>query len=533
MAALKHSGALFYGAENTRNTTNSLASIARMDVQGTSTMASQQRSRPSLLSIDTPRAGWSFETDDEPLSPTARMFQDLHILMVLGLAAPVDICELRVGLEATLVQHPRFNSIRVLEPDPRWVRTVVNLDNHIIVPDLDPTAASVNSDKLVEDYLASLSTLPMDDSRPLWEVHVLNFPTSEAAASLVFRIHHAIGDGMSLISLLVACDQKPKILPSPAPAPRKRPICAVPPREATSAGALAFIAWVLSYALLAWHSLVDLARLLAMPLLPGDPRTVFTGVKGVEFRRKRFVSHSLSLDDVKHVKNALNCTINDVLLGVLSAALTRYYFRKQGDHFAKKSCLRLRLIVPVDMRPTPGIQKLENLMDPHTNNDARWGNRVGYMILPFYITSHEDPLEYVRQAKKSADRKKYSLETIFTKTISEMVTIFLGLRYVYPVHFSPSSSPQIAGPLIRRIVSRTTAASSNMTGPIEQLELFGNKVLYIAPTVYGPPSALTVHWQSYMDTIRVILAVDDREFSDCHQLLDDFAEALKIMRDSS
>ncbi|TVU10744.1 hypothetical protein EJB05_44290, partial [Eragrostis curvula] len=306
-------------------------------------------------------------------------------------------------------------------------------------------------------YLASLSTLPLDDSRPLWEVHVLNFQTSEAAAPLAFRIHHAIGDGMSLISLLVACDQKPKILP---PARRKRPICGVPPRAAaTSPGAL-----VLSYALLAWHSVVDLARLLAMPLLPGDPRTVFTGVK---FRRKRFVSHSLSLDDVKHVKNALNCTVNDVLLGVLSAALTRYYFRKQGDHFAKKSCLRLRLIVPVDMRPTPGIQKLENMMDPHTNNDARWGNRIGYMILPFYIASHEDPLEYVRQAKKSADRKKYSLETIFTKTISEMATNFFGLK--------------IAGFLFRRIVSSTTALSSNMTGPIEQLELFGNKVLYIAP----------------------------------------------------
>jgi hypothetical protein len=28
------------------------------------------------------------------------------------------------------------------------------------------------------------------------------------------------------------------------------------------------------------------------------------------------------------------------------------------------------------------------------------------MVVPFQIDSHEDPLEYVRQAKKSADRKK-------------------------------------------------------------------------------------------------------------------------------
>lgn len=42
-------------------------------------------------------------------------------------------------------------------------------------------------------------------------------------------------------------------------------------------------------------------------LFLGDPQTVFTGVKGVESRRKRFVSRNLSLDDIKHVKNLLNC----------------------------------------------------------------------------------------------------------------------------------------------------------------------------------------------------------------------------------
>lgn len=42
--------------------------------------------------------------------------------------------------------------------------------------------------------------------------------------------------------------------------------------------------------------------------------------------------------------------------------------------------------------------------------------------------------------------------------------------------------------LFNRMVSNTTAASSNVTGPTEQLELFGNKVVYIALTIYGHPS---------------------------------------------
>lgn len=77
-------------------------------------------------------------------------------------------------------------------------------------------------------------------------------------------------------------------------------------------------------------------------------------------------------------------------------------------------------------------------MDPNTQNDSKWGNRIGYMILPIHITSHEDPLEYVRQAKKSVDRKKNSLESFITQKIAEMATKILGAK----VH--PCNTPKIA-----------------------------------------------------------------------------------------
>lgn len=82
-----------------------------MKLHGTNPMG--QLPQPSLLSIDTRRARLSFDTDDEPLSPVVRLYQDIYILVVMGLSAPIDICDLRASLEATLVQHPRFCSIRV------------------------------------------------------------------------------------------------------------------------------------------------------------------------------------------------------------------------------------------------------------------------------------------------------------------------------------------------------------------------------------------------------------------------------------
>ena len=61
--------------------------------------------------------------------------------------------------------------------------------------------------------------IPLDRSRPLWDMHILNVKTSDAEAVGVIRSHHSLGDGTSLISLLLACthktsDPKDTVIPS-------------------------------------------------------------------------------------------------------------------------------------------------------------------------------------------------------------------------------------------------------------------------------------------------------------------------------
>ncbi|CAL4930927.1 unnamed protein product [Urochloa decumbens] len=474
---------------------------------------------PPALSIHTPRRAGAIgdaDADGEPLSPTARMFHDFYIVAVIGLGTPIDFEPARAGLEVTLVRHPRFSSIRVMDgPEPRWVRTAVNLDDHIIVLDLDRAAIAADPDRALEDYVASLSTLPMDQSRPLWELHVLDFPTSEAAPAVVLRVHHALGDGASLVSLLLACTRSaadPKVPPAmpsafaaaaaaaqeaPGARRRARPMYGAAPRPAWSAGAMALAAWALSCAVLAWHTAVDVARFVAMALgLVRDPPTVFAGVKGVEFRRKRFVMRTLSLHDVKLIKHALGCVM----------AMTN-----------RRTCFRSVLFV--NLRPTPGIQQLAKMMESGKHNDLKWGNRLGYIVLPFEIVKHDDPLDYVRDAKKTVDRKKHSFEAIATHLIAETVTKFFGI--------------EVSTGLFHRMISSTTVLFSNMIGPAEPIEFYGHPVAYIAPSNFGHPSALTMHWQSYMDTIKIILAVDDAQFLDAHDLLDDFAKSLERIRNAT
>ncbi|KAI4999747.1 hypothetical protein ZWY2020_004336 [Hordeum vulgare] len=241
----------------------------------------------------------------------------------------------------------------------KWVRTTVELDDHIIVPNLDPVAMSIEPDRTLEDYLASLSTLPMDHSRPLWEFHVLDFPTSDATAALAFRAHHSLGDGASLLSLLIAAADPSKVLPTTAPR-RVSTMKALTPRSPSSAGAgvmVVFTVWIVSLLLLVWHTVVDIVCFAATAIsMLRDPPTLFKGPGGAEFRPKRFVNRMLSLDDIKYVKSVMCCTVNDVLLGVTSAALSRYYFRKTGE--SGKKNIKVRSTFIVNLRKMTGQHAL-------------------------------------------------------------------------------------------------------------------------------------------------------------------------------
>ncbi|KAK0577408.1 hypothetical protein LWI29_032636 [Acer saccharum] len=82
---------------------------------------------------------------------------------------------------------------------------------------------------------------------------------------------------------------------------------------------------------------------------------------------RRFVHRMASLDDVKLVKNSMiNTTINDVMLGVTQAGLSRYLNRKYGESKIDKGAseinnnlpknIRLRATFFMNIRPSPRIQ---------------------------------------------------------------------------------------------------------------------------------------------------------------------------------
>ncbi|KAJ6823161.1 O-acyltransferase WSD1-like [Iris pallida] len=225
------------------------------------------------------------------------------------------------------------------------------------------------------------------------------------------------------------------------------------------------------------------------------------------------------MDDVKVVKNAFGCTVNDVLVGITSAALSRYLNRRYGEMDGAKNLppnIRLRTTMLVNIRKNSVIH-VSILMKGH--GGARWGNRIGYTILRIPIAMFEDPVDYIRKGMEVTKRKKNSLEAIFTYASGVLIVKLLGIK--------------IATALCHRMLSNTTVSFSNIAGPVEEIGFYDHPLVYIAPSVYGHPQAVTLHFQSYMNKIKLVLAVDELTVPDPKRLVDDFVASLKLIKDAT
>ena len=174
---------------------------------------------------------------------------------------------------------------------------------------------------------ADIAAQPLDRNRPLWEFWFIE-GLGDGRVAVMTKMHHATVDGVSGASLV---SELCSLSPDAAPIAPRRP---EPPSAAPSDAAIV-VDGLVRFA----KRPVHFARLLpgtgrvvetwvrrslggrAMPAPFTAPRTSFngtiTGHRSVAFTQ-------LSLADVKAVKTAFGCTVNDVVLAICSGALRRY-----------------------------------------------------------------------------------------------------------------------------------------------------------------------------------------------------------------
>ncbi|PHT59509.1 hypothetical protein CQW23_01872 [Capsicum baccatum] len=174
------------------------------------------------------------EAEEEQLNPSARVFHkpnfNIHILTIIGYKAGINPKVFKAHLVHTLVKHPHFSSLQVVGEEKngemKWMRKKVDIDKHVVVPQLDEQILHELPDKFVESYIQNLSKTSLDKSKPMWDFHLLNIKASDVEDISVSRCHHPLGDGTSPIFLLLACTRQTVDMNKVPTIPRykKRPI---------------------------------------------------------------------------------------------------------------------------------------------------------------------------------------------------------------------------------------------------------------------------------------------------------------------
>nr|GLL23705.1 O-acyltransferase WSD1-like [Ipomoea trifida] len=417
-----------------------------------------------------------FERDDEPLTPSSRLFFQPGTTQVINCLVacknPVDIDAVKTAIRnSILMKHPRFCSVmRYAGGRERWRRVHVNVDDHLIVHRQRLSDdRTVSDEDCVNDFLADLAvSSPLDSDKPLWEFHLL-----VAHNCAVLRLHHSLGDGVSLMSMFLSCcrrvddpDLPPVIAGLGTSSDYRR-------RGKRSWSVMRFLKVL-------WYTAVYVLKFVLRILWVKDKRTALSGGAGVELWPRKLATATFILEDIKTVKKAVPDAEGLSMTGV--------------------------------------AMEMTKLMNGESG--SRWGNKFGIILLPInYHKGVKDPLQFVKRAKAMIDKKKLSLEALCSYKLRDLVMSSLGAK--------------IASSLSYRIVCNTTFTISNVIGPREQVTIAGNPIDNLRVTSTSLPHAITMHMVSYAGKIDMQILVAKDIIPDPKVLARCFEQTLQGMKEAA
>ena len=149
-----------------------------------------------------------------------RMDTDANLMMIVGvwlLAPRLAQDELARRVQASLLAYPRFRQKVVEDPmGAQWVEdTAFDLGHHVARETLRPKPGELPLEAL-KRRVAELCAQPLDPSRPLWQFHLIE-DLDGTQSALVSRVHHCIGDGIALISVMLSIADGGKAPPQRKP----------------------------------------------------------------------------------------------------------------------------------------------------------------------------------------------------------------------------------------------------------------------------------------------------------------------------
>eukprot|EP00906_Rhabdomonas_costata_P032366 RCo045600 len=443
------------------------------------------------------------------------------ITAVMFFAEPVDVDRGRLVLKQRLAAFQRFRSIVVRRGHNKyyWKEVDLDLTRHVVESELPPPY----DDKALYDFVGSSFSVPLDPEIPLWRFHIFNnYCGPQGKAAMVSRISHEIGDGTTLVQVVLATfDPVPPVVPSapapgtdtdaptappattPSPPPGKKPRRAS--REPSLLWTLltdpiALAQFVFNYAASTYTGILLL-------LVRGDSPTVMRLTAGshsmMPTRRVAFSKH-VELSMVQGLRRLLpGLTINDVLVGVLAGTLRRYMIRKD-DPWLTNPNLQVRAVFPYNTRRG----KVDLHKDPHL-----FGNR--FTLLPLALpVNAANPYTLLKHAKERCDRLKHGPEAFWIVLSNQIAGALLPSKiFIALTHF---------------LLSKFHLLFTNVPGPKEPVSFAGSRVTdfgFFVPSPFG----LIFSVLSYCGKVNLGVLADPSLNCDPNELCECFVEELRSM----
>jgi diacylglycerol O-acyltransferase / wax synthase len=434
-----------------------------------------------------------------------------------------DICRM-VGERLHLLPPFRWRLVQVpfgLEL-PYWVEDEdFDLDFHIRESAVPPPG----SDRQVAETVARIYARPLDRSRPLWELYLIQ-GLEGGRVGLLTKIHHSVVDGVSGNEVLtVLLEETPE--GSEIPPPDEEPAGERVPSELGML--LRGVAGIPRQPLRALRALPtalpNAPALPGLPAIPGVPRLArglsrirrligsddggvleFTSARppstcfnGRVSAHRRFSFGSLSLDSVKALKNELGITVNDVVVALCTTAVRDWLLER--DQLPEDALVAL---VPMSVRTE--------------EERGTFGNRISMMTVPI-PTNEADPrarLMRTHELLKSAKERHRALPASLLTDVTSFIP------------------PAVAGLAARRVVDIMSRVRppvnlviSNVPGPREPLYCAGAQLQALYPvSVVIDGVGLNITAMSYRDHLDFGIVADREQIDDVWPLMERAESAL-------
>ena len=444
-----------------------------------------------------------------------RMDNDVNLMMIVGvwlLQPGITHAKLCERIEDKLLKFDRFRQKVVLDAmGASWVPDDdFDIQRHVLHTTLQPEPGQGGRGQSEREALQALAgelaNTPLDPDHPLWQFHLIDH--YESGSALVLRIHHCIGDGISLISVMMS-------ITDGGMDPPKRRRRAEPEAEgdwfsdavmkpltelASKAvgmygGGVGKAMDILSHPQQGLLGSLDMVRtgakvlgdVAAMALMADDSPTL---LKGKPIGQKVVAwGEPMPLDQVKAIGRALNCSVNDVLLACVAGAIGAY-LGSQGDDPTGKE---IRAMVPVNLRPLEHAWKL--------------GNRFGLapLTLPIGI---DNPIERVYAVRARMNDLKNSYQPLLAFAVLSVAGLLIK-----PVQDG----------ILGLFSKKATAVMTNVPGPAVPLKFCGAT---LRQTMFWVPASgdigVGVSILSYGGGVQFGLITDRRLCPHPQQIIDRF-----------